>query len=92
MLTREEFDRQFEWFQGEFTEKLSETRKTFLFQNIYYLEPIDLNETFVSVVERYKKDDLPTIKAISIIAYNCSIHSKDRPSWAQENFQDFQKI
>lgn len=80
MLTKIEFDENIKWFEEEFDHKLTEGRKKILFQNMFYLDPVELNDALIKVVEQYNRDTMPTIKEIATIAYDtCPVNKRPDP-------------
>ena len=78
MITKLEFDDQIEWFEAEFDNRLTKTRRDLFYQNVYYLSSNDLNTTLITIVERFNKDDLPTVRTMATIAYHCCT-TDDKP-------------
>lgn len=70
MLRKHDFDRHIQMFETEFTDKLSNFRKELLYRRLSSLDTYYLNEGLSAVVEKYNKDELPTVETITNIALN----------------------
>lgn len=70
MINKREFNKYMRYIDREFNEKLTEVRKEILYQNLSNLDEPSLERTVIAIFEKYNKNELPTVEAITSIAFN----------------------
>lgn len=69
MLKKEEFDVLMNDFKTEFDQNLGSKRETLLFGAVNYMTAGELRDALLETLIRFNKDELPTVRTISAIAY-----------------------
>lgn len=69
MLAKENFKNLMERFNGQFDKGLGDERERLLYSVVSYMTETEFQNTLIETITRFNRDELPTIKQITTIAF-----------------------
>lgn len=70
MLTRDHFDKYMEYIDKEFRDQYTPIRKEVLYKRIAHLGQLTFDKTMITVIERFNRNNLPTVDQVAMLAKN----------------------